>query len=290
MRRHWYLVMALAAISCGTTTTSTGSDTSTTTTTSTCTLTDNTTATSTVTSNCTLLTRDTSACQASRTSQGLSGYWLKFSCRVTLTTSTTSGATVVVATADGQPDYKSNYFATSHACYEAFTGNTQNPNLISAQSYAIQFPVSTTTTAQTMSGGVVGLALNGVPIFDNAAAPGDDIYEEATTFDKCQAHPTQNGLYHYHSEPYAITSNDAHFVGVMRDGYPVYGRKDADGSTPTLDVAGGHTGVTEDSPSTAVYHYHINEQTSTTTGTVGQTQQFITTGTYRGTPGSCTGC
>ncbi|OJT27457.1 hypothetical protein BO221_05675 [Archangium sp. Cb G35] len=93
-----------------------------------------------------------------------------------------------------------------------------------------------------------------------------------------------------HSEPYAISYDDARFIGVMRDGYPIYGRKDADGSAPTLDSAGGHTGVTADSPTTPVYHYHVHEQTSTSSGTLGQKQWFITTGTYRGAPGGCTGC
>ncbi len=75
----------------------------------------------------------------------------------------------------------------------------------------------------------------------------------------------------------------------MRDGYFVYGRKDSDGSTPTLDSFGGHTGTTPDSPITPVYHYHLNLQTSTTSGTAGQTVWFITTGTYKGQPGSCSG-
>src|SRR5262245_52265950 len=34
------------------------------------------------TAGCFVLNRDASACQAARTAQGLSGYWLKFSCRV----------------------------------------------------------------------------------------------------------------------------------------------------------------------------------------------------------------
>src|SRR5205823_11194833 len=101
-----------------------------------------------------------------------------------------------------------------------------------------------------------------VALFSNVAAPGDDIYLEAATFDPCRAHPTQTGVYHYHSEPYAISSNDSNLIGVMRDGYFVYGRKDADGSTPALDAAGGHTGTTPDS-ATPVYHYHVNLQTST---------------------------
>lgn len=280
-------VVVLCA-ACGSTSGTSASSTSSTS--STCSLTDKTTQTSTVTSGCYLLDRDTSSCQQSRIDQGLSGYWLKFSCRVTLTKTTSGSSSVVVAQADGQPDYKSNYFATTNACYEAYTGATQNPNLIVAQSYEMQFPVSQSTTSQSMGLGIVGLAVNGVPVFSNVAAPGDDIYTEVLTFDKCRAHPQTSGQYHYHSEPYAISYDDSNFIGVMRDGYPIYGRKDSDGSYPTLDAAGGHTTVTVDSPSTAVYHYHVNEQTSTNSGTLGQTQWFITTGTYHGAPSTCSGC
>lgn len=257
----------------------------------TCTLTANTTETSTVSpSGCVVLTRDTSACEAERKAQGLSGFWLQFSCRVSLSSTETNGLKMVRAQADGQPDYKSFYFATTNACYETYSGSIHNPNSIAAQSYTIDFPAVQDMTAQSMRSAIVGLALNGVPIFGNFAAPGDDIYTEAKTFDRCGAHPQNSGVYHYHSEPYSLSYDDARFIGVMRDGYPIYGRRDTDGSTPTLDWTGGHTGVTADSPSTPVYHYHVNEQTSTSSGTKGQKQWFLTTGTYRGTPGGCVGC
>lgn len=256
-----------------------------------CALMENTSETALVNSTgCHVLTRDTSACEASRKAQGLSGYWLQFSCRVTLTSTTMGGAKVVRAEADGQPDYKSFYFATTSACYETYSGGIHNPNSIAAQSYIIDFPVTPDTTAQAMRGAVVGLSLNGVPIFGNFAAPGDDIYTEAKTFDRCGAHPQNSGAYHYHAEPYALSYDDSRFIGVMRDGYPIYGRRDSDGSSPALDLAGGHTGVTTDSPTTPVYHHHVSEQTSTSAGTAGQKQWFLTTGTYRGTPGGCGGC
>jgi hypothetical protein len=257
----------------------------------TCTLTANTAETSAVSpSGCHVLTRDTSACEAERKAQGLSGYWLQFSCRVSLSSTTTNGLKMVRAQADGQPDYKSFYFSTANACYETYSGSIHNPNSISTQSYTLDFPLAQDTTMQGMRGAIVGLALNGVPIFGNFAAPGDDIYAEAKTFDRCGAHPQNTGVYHYHSEPYALSYDDARFIGVMRDGYPIYGRKDADGSAPALDSVGGHTGVTADSPTTPVYHYHVHEQTSTNSGTLGQKQWFLTTGTYRGTPGGCVGC
>lgn len=237
---------------------------------------------------CHVLSRDTSSCKASREAQGLTGYWLKFSCRVTL--SKPAGGTAISAASDGQPDYKSSYFAPSNACYEASTGGVQNPNTITLHQATVSFPLAPNQTSTRMDGAIVGMALNGVAIFGNFAAPGDDIFQEAMTFDRCGAHPQGMGHYHYHGEPYALSYDDSNFIGVLRDGYPIYGRRDPDGSLPTLDTYGGHTGVTVDSPATAVYHYHLNEQTSTGRNTAGQKQWFLTTGTYRGSIGTCQGC
>ena len=259
----------------------------------TCSLTDNTTEVSASTNGCYRLTRDTSSCQASRTAQGLSGYWLKFSCRVTLTK---SGSNVIITT-DSQPDYKSAYFATSNACYSAGfpSGHSANPNTLGAQSVSMTVPLSGTdtggTTGTAMPMGVIGVALNGVVIYSNAAAPGDDIYAEVYTFDKCEGHPAGT-QYHYHTEPTTASNSDSNFIGVMRDGFPIYGRYDTGNTTPTLNKAtgGGHFGTTVDSPSTSVYHYHLNLQTSSSGTYSGNSAYFITSGYYMGTAGACTGC
>lgn len=253
----------------------------------TCTLDDDTTPTSTVSdSGCHVLDRDTAACKDARTAAGLSGFWLNFSCRVTL--SVASG--YVKAAFDGQPDYLSNYFQTSNPCHESYTGAIQNPNLIAPQTSVVEFPLTSDMSAGPMMSAIVGVALNGIPIFGDFAAPGDDIYQEAKTFDRCGGHPQMTGVYHYHAEPYSLSNDDDRFIGVMRDGYPIYGRKDADGSMPSLDAYGGHTGTTPDSPSSPVYHYHVNQQTSTNPMSAGQKQWFITTGKYRGTPAPCGSC
>jgi hypothetical protein len=239
---------------------------------------------------CALLERDTSACRAARAAQGLSGHWLKFSCRVPLEKVTASGGEQVRIQTDSVPDYRSNYWASGHQCWEAYTLATQNPNRISALSLTLDLPLNPGTGGANMMGAVVGVAANGVVMFSNRAAPGDDIFREAQTFDRCGGHPQMAGVYHYHSEPLALSQDDARFVGVLRDGHPIYGRRELDGGVATgLDNTGGHTGTTEDSPTTPVFHYHVNEQTSATAGTAGQKQWFLTKGVYKGTPGSCSG-
>jgi hypothetical protein len=253
-----------------------------------CTVTASTTPTSVVSSTgCAVLSRDATSCTEVRKAAGIDGAWLSFSCRVTLTV--TNG--VVRATTDERPDYRSFYFDDGDACYEAYPEGKRNPNRIAGASRTIDFPLVPSGASQTMRGAaIVGIALNGVPIFGNFAAPGDDIYNEALTFDRCAGHPEMRGMYHYHSEPTSITQDDASFVGMMRDGYAIYGRKDVDGTYPTLDAAGGHSSVTFHSPTAKVYHYHVNEQTSTGVRTAGMKQWFLTTGTFHSAPAACTGC
>jgi len=238
------------------------------------------------TSGCAVLDRDASSCREARVALGLSGAWLAFSCRVTLGV---SGGNVT-ATIDGQPDYASNYYAAADACHEDYTGAKQNPNRITAQASTLSIPRAPGGTGGPMKGAVVGVALNGVPIFGNFAAPGDDIYTEAQTFDRCAGHPQNTGVYHYHSEPISLTNDDARLVGVLLDGYAVYGRRDPDGSLPTLDTDGGHTSTTAESPTTPVYHYHVNEQASTSQGTFGEKQWFLTKGRWHGAAGTCSSC
>jgi YHYH protein len=265
-----------------------GSGASGSTSTTSCSLADNTTATTTTSSYaCPLLTRDVSSCKASREAQGLSGFWLKFSCSVTLTK---SGTNVVISTSS-VPDYKSYYYSSTDICYEAFSSTTRaaNPNKIGVQTISMTVPYApvAASTATATPDGAIGIALNGVSIFDNTAAPGDDIYNEEKTFDKCDGHPEMTGKYHYHSEPSAISNTDTAFIGVLRDGFPIYGRNEyATSTTATgLDSQGGKTGTTVDSTSTSVYHYQTNLQTNGTASVY-----FLTKGYYTGTPGACTGC
>jgi Cys-rich repeat protein len=243
-------------------------------------------------SGCALRLRDTSACRAEREAQGLSGAWLKFTCRTTLTQVTVNGQPFVQLSSDNEPDYESLYFGSGDACYES--DNTRifpDPNDIVAQSIVMTAPLTPTTSNGNtpVPGSGIGLAIDGVVLFSDVAAPGDDIYQEAGSFDRCQGHPQNTGVYHHHSEPFTITQDDDALVGVMRDGYFVYGRRDPDGSSPGANGGGlttpyyGHVGVTVDSPTTPVFHYHVHYETNGT-----ESAYFITPQRFYGTVvGSC---
>lgn len=241
---------------------------------------------------CTKTTRDTSSCQSARTALGLSGDWLSFSCNVVLglanaslaSVTTYASATYVTVTAVGLPDHKSNFYSTSGTysftansytvtgnyadMNKSFTPSFPNPNTTAQQSYVFYIPISpVSTTHASMAMGPVGVAIDGTPIYNNLAANSDNIFAEAYSFDECQGHPANGGTYHYHSEPYAISYQDSNLVGVMRDGYFIYGRYDYNGSTD-LDVSntsstayiyGGHVGASPTTGTGNVFHYHATK-------------------------------
>ena len=193
--------------------------------------------------------------------------------------SITVDANWVTLQSEGVPNYTSPYWGSGHGLYEApHAGMTVNPNFIETFSLEFRIPLNpeVTSSVTATSFGPVGIAVNGVSLYNQNAAPGDVLANEFPTFDRYLGHPTPTGQYHYHVEPLYITDDGSHLVGFLLDGFPVYGRKDQDGSYPTdLDTANGHTGVTADYPD-GIYHYHITE-----------TDPYISDG-YKGTPGTVT--
>lgn len=121
---------------------------------------------------------------------------------------------------------------------------------------------------------LIGLSLEGAPI--NGEPPSVVEHNGAIpAIDPCGGHVDPAGYYHWHLAAASANSmlaregidavrctqieqDDAALVGFARDGFPMYGSADADGSAPTdLDACGGHTGPTGDFPD-GVYHYHAS--------------------------------
>jgi len=184
--------------------------------------------------------------------------------------SITSDGSFVTIKTTGLPDHKSVYYATSNSLYENFTGTTfanntfsKNPNSISSQSYTFKIPLNPTVAATHAASplGPIGVALNGVPLFNQYAGPNQPLTNEMTSFDQYWGHPQQTGQYHYHVEPLYLTTVKASksaLLGFLLDGFPVYGPQE-NGATvvnTSLDAYHGHTSATAEYPS-GIYHYHI---------------------------------
>lgn len=175
----------------------------------------------------------------------------------------------IVIKTNSLPDHKSPYYqGTQWAStkYEAYNGSNplwnQNPNRIAENDATFRIPLNPTaaTTHSATPLGAMGVAVNGVAIFNQYAANYSPLTNEANSFDQYGGHPQQMGVYHYHVEPTYITATkgkDA-LIGFLLDGFPVYGPQE-NGKTITnadLDAYHGHFSITADYPN-GIYHYHI---------------------------------
>lgn len=198
---------------------------------------------------------------------------------------TTDGTYVTIKT-NGQPDHKSVYYSTTHDKYENFSGTTfngvtfkKNPNVISlTNAFTFKIPLNpkiASTHASTPLG-AIGVAINGVPLFNQYAGPNQPLTNEIISFDQYRGHPTGTHLYHYHVEPIYLTQTKGKeaLMGFLLDGFPVYGPEENGAPVKDLDIYHGHTGVTADYPN-GIYHYHITN-----------TDPYINGNGFYGTPGT----
>jgi len=134
-------------------------------------------------------------------------------------------------------------------------------------------PVYSDLVTQT-SLGMIGVMISGAPLFNDYENPQrsivamDDqhVQNGAAFLDTCNGHPLQNGsTYHYHASPPCVTKTvdktGAHstMIGVLLDGFPIYGPQGANGTRITnadLDECSGHISATPEFPG-GVYHYHL---------------------------------
>lgn len=236
-------IIAGTAIACGNSSAATASPTAPTTTATTTTTTTTTTAPTTPTT-----TTSSSSTQAMYSQFAGNGVSISF-----------EGTTAVIRSSD-TPDHKSPYWGTGSANYEApHSGMQVNPHSITTQNLTLRIttaPASATNTSDTPLG-PIGISVNGVVFFNQYAAMRQPLTSEIVSFDRYNGHPNPNNQYHYHFEPLSITSSSrSRLIGVLLDGFPVYGPIDSNGSTPSnLDGCNGHTAVTADF-SSGIYHYH----------------------------------
>jgi len=101
----------------------------------------------------------------------------------------------------------------------------RNPNRIATSDVNISLPVAPTAAAapNCLGKGQIGVLVNGVSLF----APPDEANRDAVAFetqDRCDGHPQQQSVYHYHEIPSCIrdaATGASTVVGYAYDGYPI---------------------------------------------------------------------
>lgn len=139
-------------------------------------------------------------------------------------------------------------------------------------------PVYSEEVTQT-SLSTIGVMISGAPLFNDYEdqtrefiALDDNLSLDSVYFiDACNGHPLASGAsYHYHGVPYCITDDvdvageHSTMIGVLLDGFGIYGPQDIDGTILTnsdLDECSGHVGATPEFPD-GMYHYHLTEDAS----------------------------
>jgi hypothetical protein len=158
----------------------------------------------------------------------------------------------------------------------------RNPNGIRAQRISYSLPASPRIAARAgcVTGGQIGVAINGVAIFDGLDAGDRDAVAHEVQ-DRCGGHPQQQGTYHYHAIPACLTKGDSvraqsRLVGYAFDGFPIYGPRGDGGRLLTnadLDACHGRVGtVALNGKRVRTYHY------------VATLEYPYTIGCFRGTP------
>ncbi len=173
----------------------------------------------------------------------------------------------VTLVSNGLPNHTSPYWQDTHPLHiDQVVGDHTTPGFIGERSYTVTLPLypQLATSSSATGLGAIGIAVTGPPIFNDEEGPNRPFDEPtATGLDYAGAHNGPSG-YHYHLEAADVPENtvlsydDEKLVGIMADGFLLYGRKEMDGSYPSdLDESGGHFGVTPHSDGEEIYHYHI---------------------------------
>ncbi|MEM1136916.1 MAG: YHYH protein [Bacteroidota bacterium] len=147
-------------------------------------------------------------------------------------------------------------------------------------SYTLRVPANPSkASSSTATGlGAIGIAVSGAVIYNDQEGPNVPLDNAAPSLDYSGAH-TGPQSYHYHLEPTAWSQDDDKLIGIIADGFLLYGRKcTSTGNYPNdLDTSGGHTSITAHSTED-IYHYHIQNE-------LYLNQYYILfPGNYQGTP------
>lgn len=174
----------------------------------------------------------------------------------------------VTIESNGLPNHTSPYWEDTEPLHiDQVVGDHLTPGTIRSGSFTVTVPTSPELAATSSATGLgaIGISVTGAPIFNDQEGPNRALdLPTAMGFDYAGGHNGPSG-YHYHIESSNVSENttlsfdDEKLVGIMADGFLIYGRKcNSDGDHPTdLDESGGHISTTQHSDGAEFYHYHI---------------------------------
>ncbi len=184
-----------------------------------------------------------------------------------LNASTTGLAT---ATCDGTYAYIASNGLPTHAMMNGIIAtNLQVPvaqNFFGANAWKIPLAPAIAAATTTAVDGPIGVAINGVPIFNPCKQGGCQNGDTKVLgeLDICNGHAGRADDYHYHAAPTCLMAGKAasywntNPVGWALDGFAIFGYNNADGTPATRDgVCGGNTSAVTNGP--AGYSYHVTD-------------------------------
>lgn len=142
-------------------------------------------------------------------------------------------------------------------------------NFFGANAWKIPLAPAIAANTTTAVDGPIGVAINGVPIFNpckqgGCSGPGGGDTKVLGELDVCNGHAGRADDYHYHAAPVCLMAGkpasywDTHPLGWALDGFAIFGYNNPDGSPAQRDaICGGNTTAMPNAP--AGYSYHVTE-------------------------------
>jgi phosphatidylethanolamine-binding protein (PEBP) family uncharacterized protein len=171
---------------------------------------------------------------------------------------------------DSSYAYISSRGIAGHTMMNGITAtNLQVPvpqNFLGSNAWKIPLSPAIAATTTTAVDGPIGVAINGVPIFNPCKQGGCQNGDTKVLgeLDICNGHAGRADDYHYHAAPNCLMAGkpanywDTHPLGWALDGFAIFGYNNADGSVASRDgICGGNTSSVSNAP--AGYSYHVTD-------------------------------
>jgi phosphatidylethanolamine-binding protein (PEBP) family uncharacterized protein len=172
---------------------------------------------------------------------------------------------------DGTYAYVGSNGIATHTMMDGITAsNLQVPvaqNFLGTNAWKIPLSPAIASTPTQVLDGPIGVAINGVPIFNpckqgGCSPPAGGDTKVLGELDVCNGHAGRADDYHYHAAPTCLMAGqaanywDTHPVGWALDGFAIFGYNDPNGVVASRDgVCGGNTTPNSNAP--AGYAYHV---------------------------------